>query len=95
MDRVPTGFERDQFPALPPDLVGEVVCPMSETQEVDDDKVARYLAAGVSLVWVFTPRASSVTVHRRAKPVCTLHPGGSLDGEEIIPGFTLPFDRIF
>ena len=48
-DRVPTIEEQNRFAALPPDLVVEVVSPSDQLKDVND-KVARYLAAGVRLV---------------------------------------------
>ena len=93
-DRVPPPEARDRFAALAPDLVIEVVSPSDRLKDVNE-KVGRYLAAGVPLVWVFHPRSSTVTVHRRDRPVLTLGAGEVLDGEEILPGFQLPIDEVF
>ena len=93
-DRLPSAAEQKHFPQLAPDLVVEVVSPSDRVKDVND-KVARYLAAGVLLVWVFHPRQSNVTVHRRGRPALTLGAGDVLDGEDILPGFQLPVDEIF
>ncbi len=93
-ERVPALAEQDQFAALAPDLVIEVVSPSDRTKDVNE-KVARYLAAGVPLIWVFHPRSLTVTVHRPDRPVLTMREGEVLDGEDIVPGFRLPIAQIF
>lgn len=81
---------------LAPDLVAEVASPNQFRPELAD-KVRRYLAAGVRLVWVVWPKYAQVDVWRPggAQPVETLNLGDQLDGQDVLPGFTYPFARLF
>lgn len=77
-----------------PDLAVEIVSP-SDTYEQVDDKVARYLDAGTRLVWVVRPKQKRVEVHRKDGSSALLSHDETLDGESVVPGFTLPIARIF
>ena len=92
-ERLPTASERRGLP-FPPDLAVEVVA--------EDDRpaavaalVARYLAAGVRLVWVVAPRERTVAVHAVGRPPLTFCEGGALDGGEVLPELRLPVADIF
>jgi Uma2 family endonuclease len=86
----PTLFE------IAPDLVVEVVSPTDRMTDVDE-KVATYLAMGVSLVWVVLPRRQVVVEHTAAEPGITREYGNrdELNGGGILPGFRLPLSEIF
>jgi Uma2 family endonuclease len=81
---------------LAPDLVVEVVSPNQYRPEMAA-KVQRYLVAGVRLVWVVWPRYEQVDVWRPGadQPAQTLGIGGTLDGLDVLPGFTYPLGRLF
>lgn len=81
------------FPGAP-DLAVEVVSPGDTYHEVET-KVARYLDAGTQLVWVVRPKQKRVEVHRVDNTSALLSVGETLDGESVVPGFTLPIARIF
>lgn len=93
-ERLPSAEEQEHFAPVVPDLVVEVVSPSDSMTKVDD-KVERYLAAGVGLVWVFHPRRRTVTVRRANRPVRVLWEGDVLDGEDVLPGFVLAVSDIF
>lgn len=93
-ERLPSGEDRQHFAPIAPDLVVEVVSPSDRMREVDQ-KVERYLAAGVPMVWVFHPRRRTVTVRRADRAPTVLRQGDVLDGEDILPGFRLPLSDIF
>lgn len=59
-------------------------------------KAKRYLAGGTALVWVVWPTRQEVDVWRRgdAEPV-TLSGGDTLDGGDVVPGFTFPVADLF
>ena len=78
----------------PPDLAVEVVSPSDRGTNVAD-KVARYLAAGVPLVWIFWPDPRTVSVHAPGREAITLGEGDELDGEDVLPGFRLPVADVF
>jgi Uma2 family endonuclease len=74
---------------MAPDLAVEVLSPEDSPREVLD-KVGEYLAAGVRLVWVIDPRASRAVRYRSLTDVHKIGPDGTLDGEEVLPGFCCP-----
>lgn len=93
-ERAPTGEARKQFSRLAPDLAVEVVSPSDRMPDVLA-KVAEYLDAGVRLVWVIEPIARWIAVYTQDGPAALLHEGDTLDGGDVLPGFTLPVADIF
>ena len=80
---------------LVPDLVVEIVSPTDRYSDVQD-KVARYLNDGVKVVWVINRHSRTVVVHPAgSKQQTTLQVEDTLDGGEVIPGFTLPVAVLF
>ena len=93
-ERLPPLSERRGLLPVPPDLAVEIVA--------EDDRpaavaalVARYLAAGVRLVWVVAPREHTVRVHAGGRMPLTFCEGGALDGGEVLPELRLPVADIF
>ena len=84
---------RGFFPGAP-DLAVEVVSP-GDTYEEVETKTARYLDSGTSLVWIVRPRQQRVEVHRADGTSQLLSPTETLDGETVVPGFSLSVSRIF
>ena len=93
-ERLPTASERRGLLPLPPDLAVEVVAEADRPAAVAA-LVAKYLAAGVRLVWVVAPRERTVTVHAVGRPPLTFGEGGALDGGEVLPELRLPVADIF
>lgn len=77
-----------------PDLVVEVVSSGDRPKAVAE-KVSMWLDAGVRLVWVVYPARHEVVAHRLGQPEMTLTERDTLDGLDVIPGFTLPIADIF
>jgi Uma2 family endonuclease len=84
---------RGYFPGAP-DLVVEALSPSGRYTAVAR-KVAQYLAAGVRLVWVIDPEHRTAAVYRANGEVIELGEDGVLDGEDVLPGFTLPLSEIW
>jgi Uma2 family endonuclease len=82
------------FVPLAPDLAIEVLSPTDRRSDARA-KVAMYLQAGVELVWLVDPRRSTVTVFRPDATIDILREGDILDGEGVLPGFSLPVAEIF
>ena len=71
---------------LAPDLALEILSP-TNTNEIIRVKLSNYLAAG-TLVWVVVP-GKRVESYRAGRPVKVLFAGDTLDGEDVLPGFSL------
>lgn len=84
-----TGF----WPVVP-DLAVEVVSPGDSADEVNE-RGQEYLTAGVRLVWVLYPRRRQVNVHRSTREARILFEQDVLDGEDVVPGFTLPLRELW
>ena len=59
------------------------------------DPIAEWLEYGARLVFVVNPRRRTVAVHRPDRPLRVLTVEGTLDGEEVVPGWTLPLRELF
>jgi Uma2 family endonuclease len=82
------------FLPLAPDLVLETRSPGDTKREVEE-KAARWLQAGVRLVWELDPKTRRLTVYRPGSEPQTLGIDDILSGEEVLPGFSLPIRRLF
>ena len=77
-----------------PDLVVEVSSPSDSRREVHD-KAHMWLSHGVRLVWVVHPETRTIDVHRADHAVATLSDQNSLDGLDVLPGFTCEVSAVF
>ena len=77
-----------------PDLVVEVISPNDLYTEVEK-KIAEWLAAGARMVIVINPRQRSVRIHRSLTEARTLSLDDQIDGEDVVPGWTLAVREIF
>jgi Uma2 family endonuclease len=77
-----------------PDLAVEVLSPGDSALEIEE-KIADWLGAGCTVVWVVNGRRRSVALHRRDAPVLLVSEADSLDANDVLPGFALPVSRIF
>ncbi|MEG5175113.1 Uma2 family endonuclease [Microcoleus sp. B3-D7] len=60
------------------------------------DKLVEFFENGARLVWVIYPKKQYVLVYRSSQdPDRLLKSADSLDGEEIVSGFTLPVAELF
>jgi Uma2 family endonuclease len=84
----------EPIPALAPDLAVEILSEGNTKAEMAR-KVEDYLAAAVALVWIVDPDARTVTVHRAATEPIVLTANESLDGGDVLPGFSLPLAELF
>ncbi len=81
---------RTGYNPTPPELVVEVVSDESNGQELNSLrwKITNYLAAG-TIVWAVFPVSQRVEVHAPGQPVARLGIDDTLDGGDVLPGFTL------
>ena len=77
-----------------PDLVIEVLSPR-DTIETLHEKIVEYFNSGARLLWVVNPEEQIVLVYHTPQPDKLLRAGDMLDGEQVIPGFSLPVAELF
>jgi Uma2 family endonuclease len=85
---------RQPVPRIHPDLAVEILCPGNTTAELAR-KRRDYFAAGTRLVWQVDWRSRTVNVYTAPDEFTTLAESGTLDGGDVLPGFTLPVRSIF
>jgi Uma2 family endonuclease len=88
-ERAPAGFVE-----LAPDLAVEVLSPDDRRREVLE-KVGEFLDAGTRQVWVLDPEERTAAVYRSLTDVRRLGESDSLDGGDVLPGFTCALRDIF
>ncbi len=79
----PSGYHRGA-----PDLAVEIVSPNDRYTEVDE-KVAAWLDHGTRMVVVVNPRRRELAVHRSVTAVRQLTIEDRLDGDDVVPGWSL------
>jgi Uma2 family endonuclease len=84
----------DEYPdPVPPQWAVEVISP---TDKAFDIRAKRqiYREAGI-LLWEIYPQAQSIDVYAPNQPARTAHTGETLDGGNVLPGFTLAVGELF
>jgi Uma2 family endonuclease len=81
------------YSPLPPDLAVEGLSPSNDPDDMRI-KVVNYLRAGAT-VWVVNPEKHEVQVLSPSAASRTLGLADTLDGGDILPGFSLPVKDIF
>lgn len=90
MTELPTGFLEGA-----PDLAVEILSPGNTVEEMHG-KLVEYFENGTRLAWIVHPSEHYVLVYRSAQePDRLLKSADFLDGEEVVPGFTLPVTDLF
>jgi Uma2 family endonuclease len=92
-------FPNRQLPDSPmlelaPDLALEILSPGNTRQEIET-KLRDYFANNVLLVWCVDPRQRTVEVYTAPNQSIVLTQDQTLDGQLVLPGFTLPLRRLF
>ena len=93
-----TQKQKEGFPPIVPDFVIELVSPSDlKNQRYQDlqNKMQEYLDNGVKLGWLIEPKAKTVEIYRRGKPVEISNNPQTISGEVILPGFILDLSHIF
>jgi Uma2 family endonuclease len=93
--RLPGGkVPEDPAPQLVPDLAVEILSRGNTAAEMGR-KRGEYFDAGVRLVWLIDFENRSATVYTSPLDSSALGEDDSLDGGEVLPGFTLPLRGLF
>lgn len=77
-----------------PYLAVEVIYPNNTFEELHQ-KIVEYFENDCRLVWVINPDKKSTLVYHKPQPEKLLKVTDNLDGEDILPGFTLPVTDLF
>jgi Uma2 family endonuclease len=80
------------FPGAP-DLVVEIVS--GESASELQEKIDEYFAHGTRLAWAFFPKTRTVHVYTSAIHIDILKAGDTLDGGDVLPGFSVPVRDVF
>jgi Uma2 family endonuclease len=91
--RMPQPIPEKYFPGAP-DLAVEVISPGDSATDTRDT-VLDYLRAGTRLVWIIYPTLRSADVYRSTETAQLVNSDGTLDGGDVLPGFTLPLRDVF
>jgi Uma2 family endonuclease len=84
----------NDFIPFSPDIAIEVVSPGNLKEEIAS-KVLDYLDTGSRLVWVVYPQRRNVIIYRVNKTFDVVEDGQELSGEDVLPGFTYPLNKLF
>lgn len=85
---------RGEIPLVVPDLVVEVLIEGNTPKEMAR-KLDEYFPAGVRLVWYVDPRKRTVRVYTAPDRSTLLRENQSLDGGDVLPGFSLSIREWF
>lgn len=84
----------DKFLPFAPDLAVEVLSPSNTVHEIDE-KIELYFAAGSRAIWVFNPKRRTVAAYTSPLDVKLFGEQETLDGGEVLPGFSLDLAKLF
>ena len=87
------GYPQGFFPTAP-DIAVEVASPSNSSEELME-KVSLYLQNGSRLVWIIYPKTKIITVFRLNNVISLLRENDTLDGEDVLPNFQLPLEKLF
>jgi Uma2 family endonuclease len=87
-------IRRGEWLPFPPALAVEVVSEHDRAAEVRR-KARSYMAGGTRLLWIVYPGERVVDVYRPGQPTETLGAADTLDGGEVLPGFTAALGQVF
>jgi Uma2 family endonuclease len=95
LDRLPNRCIPDEpVPDIAPDLAVEVLSE-GNTREEMERKLKEYFLSEVQLVWYIDPRKQTVKVYTSPDNVEELGEGDSLNGGDVLPGFSVPVSALF
>ena len=92
--RMPIDADIPGYSEIVPDLVVEVMSPSDSLREVRE-KALMWLEHGVRLAWVVHPSARTVDVYQPDGSTITLTDDDTLDGGDVLPGFTCEVSDVF
>lgn len=94
IERLPWDQDPEVFPEVAADLCVEILSPNNRRAKMLE-KLREYFAVGVRMVWVIDPEDRTVTVYRTPVRGHILHCGATVEGEDVLPGFSCPVAEFF
>src|SRR5207253_1457308 len=85
---------QEQISTKVPDLAVEVLSP-SNTRKEMQIKLKEYFLGGVKLVWIINPEKRTAEVYTAPDAVTAIAEDGTIDGGDVLPGFSLPLATLF
>jgi Uma2 family endonuclease len=92
--QMPNGIPKEPIPSLSPDLAVEVLSAGNTKREMAR-KRREYFQGGTRLVWEFEPEIRQVAVFTTPDTPTILTETHTLDGGQVLPGFSVPLREIF
>ena len=92
--KMPPGERVSGYAEAVPNLVVEIASPRDSAREVRD-KARMWLSFGVRIVWVVYPAARAVELHTADGGRRILTESDTLDGGDVLPGFSCRVGDIF
>jgi Uma2 family endonuclease len=89
LKRPPRGFFQGS-----PDLVVEILSPSNTVEEIHE-KIVEYFNNDTRLIWVIHPDEKYVLVYHSPEPDRLLRPQDQLEGEDVVPEFSMPVADLF
>lgn len=89
LTRPPRGFFQGS-----PDLAVEILSPNNTVEEIHE-KIVEYFENETRLVWVIHPDEKYVLVYHAPEPDGFLRPADQLEGEDVVPGFSVAIAELF
>ena len=77
-----------------PDLAVEILSPGNTVEQIHE-KIVEYFENGSRLVWIIHPDENYILVYHQPQPDQLKRPGDLLEGEDVIPGFSLDLSEFF
>jgi Uma2 family endonuclease len=93
-ERMPKEVIEPGYSHIAPDLVVEVISPYDRTGDIEA-KTQEWLAFGVREVWNVYPGTRSIHIYGRAERPAILFAGQTLDGGDVLPGFSAEIAQFF
>jgi Uma2 family endonuclease len=89
-----SAIPRRGYAKVAPDLAAEILSPSDRPAEILE-KIADWLRAGTRLVWVLDMEREVARAHRADGSIALVPKDGSLDGEDVLPGFSCRLGDLF
>jgi Uma2 family endonuclease len=94
-DRLPgRRMPEKPIPQIAPEIAVEVLSESNTEREMEKKRVD-YFKIGVKLLWEIDPEGRTVTVYTSPEDSRLLKENEILDGEEVLPGYTLKLAELF